>query len=339
MTVAVSKAVEEGARRSSAPPPATPRPRRPPTPPGPASPARCSIPRGQDRARQARPGAGPRRPGAPGRAATSTTAWRWSGSSPSTTRWRWSTRSTRYRLAGPEDGRLRDRRGARRRPRRPLPAGRQRRQHHRLLDGLHRGGRQRRRGCSASRPPARRRSSPGSRWSAAGHHRHRHPDRPPGLWPRALGAPRRVRRHHRRGHRPRDPGRLPAAGPRGGRVRASSASAATVAGLLQPTPAWIEAGQRSSAPSPATASRTPTGPWPEPRPRPGSPPTPRPPPPPSNSPDRPGESQGRSTSCMLQAIVAPWPGADEDPDPTRHHRTGAGGVAADGGPAAPVAAA
>ena len=38
--------------------------------------------------------------------------------------------------AGPEDRRLRDRGRARRRPRHPLPAGRQRGQHHRLLDGL-----------------------------------------------------------------------------------------------------------------------------------------------------------------------------------------------------------
>ena len=37
---------------------------------------------------------------------------------------------------GPEDRGLRDRRGPRRRPRRALPAGRERRQHHRLLAGL-----------------------------------------------------------------------------------------------------------------------------------------------------------------------------------------------------------
>ena len=41
-----------------------------------------------------------------------------------------------YRHRGAEDRRVRDRRRARRRPRHPLPAGRQRRQHHRVLDGL-----------------------------------------------------------------------------------------------------------------------------------------------------------------------------------------------------------
>ena len=65
--------------------------------------------------------------------------------------------------AGPEDRRVRDRGRARRRARRALPAGRQRREHHRLLDGLHRvpagrAGGPGHRGCSASRPAARRRS-------------------------------------------------------------------------------------------------------------------------------------------------------------------------------------
>ena len=64
---------------------------------------------------------------------------------------------------GPEDGGLRDRRRARRRARHPLPPGRQRRQHHRLLEGLPRVRRRRhsppaRRGCGASRPRAPRRS-------------------------------------------------------------------------------------------------------------------------------------------------------------------------------------
>ncbi len=64
---------------------------------------------------------------------------------------------------GPEDGVVRDRRRARRRPRRPLPAGRQRRQHHRLLAGLPRVRRrrdhpQRPADAAASRPPVPRRS-------------------------------------------------------------------------------------------------------------------------------------------------------------------------------------
>ena len=65
---------------------------------------------------------------------------------------------------GAEDRRLRDRRPARRRARHPLPPGRQRRQHHRLLEGLPRVRRRRHgvphaRGCGASRRPAPRRSS------------------------------------------------------------------------------------------------------------------------------------------------------------------------------------
>ena len=63
---------------------------------------------------------------------------------------------------GPEDRLVRAGRGARRRARRALHPGRQRRQHHRLLEGVQ-GGRAAGRGCSASRPPARRRSSTGAR--------------------------------------------------------------------------------------------------------------------------------------------------------------------------------
>ena len=64
----------------------------------------------------------------------------------------------------PEDGRLRDLRGPRRRARLPRHPGRQRRQHHGLLAGLQRvprrgPGRRRARSCSASRRPAPRRSS------------------------------------------------------------------------------------------------------------------------------------------------------------------------------------
>ena len=57
---------------------------------------------------------------------------------------------------GAEDGRVRGRRGARFRARRALHPGRQRRQHHRLLARLSRA-RAGAVGCSASRPPARRR--------------------------------------------------------------------------------------------------------------------------------------------------------------------------------------
>ena len=59
---------------------------------------------------------------------------------------------------GPEDGGVRDRRGARPSDdRRALHPGRQRGQHHRLLEGLP-GDRPVARGCSASRPRAPRRS-------------------------------------------------------------------------------------------------------------------------------------------------------------------------------------
>ncbi len=54
-----------------------------------------------------------------------------------TTRSRWSTRSTRTGSRGRRRPRSRSCDVARRRPGRPLPAGRQRRQHHRLLEGLH----------------------------------------------------------------------------------------------------------------------------------------------------------------------------------------------------------
>ena len=113
---------------------------------------------GQDRAGQAGPGAGARREAAPGQRQLR--------------RLPRAGREARPGLPGragqlgqprpaarAEDGRLRDRRGARRRARHPLPAGRQRRQHLRVLDGLL-GGPARPatppapRRCTASRPPA-----------------------------------------------------------------------------------------------------------------------------------------------------------------------------------------
>ena len=72
---------------------------------------------------------------------------------------------------GPEDGRVRDQRGARGRARRPLHPRRQRRQHHRLLARLLETP-PAARGCSGSRPPAprrwstARRSSSPRRWPA-----------------------------------------------------------------------------------------------------------------------------------------------------------------------------
>ena len=136
----------------------------PPTPPGPGMTCAVLVPRGQDRRRQARPGDRARRAllqvegnfddclelarkladELPGRAGQL---------------------GQPVPHRGPEDRGVRGRRRARRRARRPLPAGRQRRQHHRLLEGLPRVRRRRRppaathrRGCGASRPPAPRRS-------------------------------------------------------------------------------------------------------------------------------------------------------------------------------------
>ena len=63
-----------------------------------------------------------------------------------------------FRMEGQKTVGVRDRRGPRRRARRALHPGRQRRQHHRLLARLS-GGRTAGRGCSASRPRAPRRSS------------------------------------------------------------------------------------------------------------------------------------------------------------------------------------
>ena len=133
----------------------------------------------------------------------------------------WSTRSTRYRIEGQKTGRLRDRRRARRRPRRPLHPGRQRRQHHRLLEGLPRvpGGRPRRPSCPrmlgfqaagaaphrarATRSSTPRRSPPPSASAT----------RPSGTAPRR--PPRESGGAIARGDRRRDPRRLPVPGRRG----------------------------------------------------------------------------------------------------------------------------
>ena len=109
------------------------------------------VPAGQDRAGQARPGARARRAAAAGRRQLRRLPRRWPASSPTTTR------STPGQLASTRSA-SRARRPpsfeivdvARRRPRHPLPAGRQRRQHHRLLAGLPRVRRRRRR--HAARP-------------------------------------------------------------------------------------------------------------------------------------------------------------------------------------------
>ena len=85
---------------------------------------------------------------------------------------------------GPEDRGVRDRRGARRRPRLPHRAGRQRRQLHRVLPRLQRGARpdatdEAARGCSDSRPRSRRSCS--THREGPGDDRQRHPHRQPGI--------------------------------------------------------------------------------------------------------------------------------------------------------------
>ena len=168
--------------------------------------------------------------------------------------------------AGPEDRRLRDLRRARARARRPLHPGRQRRQHHRLLDGLPgvRGGRRR-----ATRRPRM------FGFQAAGAapivHRARRSPRPttiatairignPASWTSAEQARDESRRADRRRHRPADPAGLPARRPQRGRLRRARL------GRQRRRPARDRrrrpAGRRarpSCARSPATASRTPSG--------------------------------------------------------------------------------
>ena len=131
-------------------------------------------------------------------------------------------------------------------PGRPLPAGRQRRQHHRLLDGLH----------ASTTPTASSPSAPrmfgfqaagaaplvhGAPVRRPGDDRHRHPDRQPGLLGRRDRRARRVRRADRR---VTDEEILAAyrllAAARG--VFVEPASAACVAGLLQRAAAAVPRG-------------------------------------------------------------------------------------------------
>ena len=167
---------------------------------------------------------------------------------------------------GPEDRRVRDRRRARRRARRALPAGRQRRQHHRLLEGL---PRVRTPAGIATQPPRMcgfqaAGAAPivhGDGRRAADDDRHRDPDRQPGLaGPRrstpATSPAAAIDAVTDR----RDPRGLPAARPQRGRVRRAGVggerrrACCRRRGRRRSTP-----GQRWSARSPATGSRTRSG--------------------------------------------------------------------------------
>ena len=117
---------------------------------------------------------------------------------------------------GPEDGRLRGVRRARRAARGALPSGRQRRQHHRVLAGLLRAGC--RAGPGSSRPRMLGFQAAGSAPIVRGEM----VTSPstiatairignPASWQQAHRRPRRVRRRHPGRQRPRDPGRVQAA--------------------------------------------------------------------------------------------------------------------------------
>ena len=275
MTVAITKAVAGRARRRSS---------APRTGNTSASAAAYAARAGHDlrraRARRARSRSAswPRRsctaPGCCRSTATSTTAWRSPASCPLDYPVALVNSVNPDRHRGPEDRRVRDRRRARRRPGHPLPAGRQRRQHHRVLEGL---PRVRTPTASSTRPPRmcgfqaagaapivhRRSRSP-----QPVDHRHRDPDRQPGVVDAGGRRPGRVRRPDRRGHRPGDPRRVPAARPRGGRLRRAGVGAPASPGCCRPPrPGGCRRASRSSARSPATASRTRTGRSPARRPR------------------------------------------------------------------------
>ena len=124
---------------------------------------------------------------------------------------------------GPEDRGLRDRRGPRRRPRRALPAGRERRQHHRLLEGYREYAEA---GLATHTPRMFGFQASGAAPIVRGEpvlaphdDRHRDQDRQPGLLAAGRGGARRLGRPHRRGDRPPDTRRLPDAGRQGGGVR------------------------------------------------------------------------------------------------------------------------
>ncbi len=120
---------------------------------------------------------------------------------------------------GPEDGGLRARRGARGRPRRAVHPGRQRGQHHRLLEGLQRG----RVVAADVRLPGRGRRAARARRAGRqpGDGGQRDPDRQPGALGGGDDRDARLARRDRGGLRRADPRRLPVARRR---ARGSSAS-------------------------------------------------------------------------------------------------------------------
>ena len=169
-----------------------------------------------------------------------------------------------YRLDGQKTAAFEVMRGPRRCARLPRHPGRQRRQHHGLLDGLHGvpRGRARRDGARDARLPGRGR---GAARAAASPSTTRRRSRPRSASARPasgeLGAarPRRVGRPHRRGHATRRSSRRTGTSPA---TRASSASLPArhrwPASASSPRTAASTPARRSCACSPGTGSRTPT---------------------------------------------------------------------------------
>ena len=219
MTMAISKAVEAGRRPSSAPHRQHQRQRR-----GVRSAGRADL-RGprtdrQDRPRQAGAGAGARRAAARGRRQLR----RLPDAGPRPGRTLTGDAGQQRQSGpdrGPEDRVLRDLRRARRRPGHPLPAGRQRRQHHGVLEGLQgvraAAGHAMLGFQAAGAAPIVRRSGGGE----ADDDRHGDPHRQSGLLGVRARRPRRERRGHRSGQRPADPCRRTSCWPR---AKASSSS-------------------------------------------------------------------------------------------------------------------
>ena len=163
MTVAISQGRARRARRpSSAPRPATPARRRRPMPPRPASSASCSC-----RTAGSRPASSPRRSCTAPRLLQVEGGFDDCLAAGPRARRRTTPSSlvnsvNNFRIEGQKTAAFEVVDALGRRPGRALPAGRQRRQHHRLLEGLprvrRRGRSPRCRGCGASRPPGPRRS-------------------------------------------------------------------------------------------------------------------------------------------------------------------------------------
>ena len=164
-----------------------------------------------------------------------------------------------YRIEGQKTGCLRDLRRPGRGARLPFHPGGQRRQHHRLLEGLpantSRPGRIERPAADDRLPGGGRRAHrAGPRRREPRDHRHGHPHRQPRQLEEGGGGGGGVAGPHRHGHGRGDPGRVHLLARREG-VFCEPASAASVAGLYKASSAGQlpRAARRWCASSPATA--------------------------------------------------------------------------------------